>query len=141
MTTAQRIINAALRGAMGLIQVERNPNLCLKFARQSVEAGLKKPDGWFYSLMPNGAKRDAATAEITLKAKGWAVPINEAQPGDLAFNGNVSRPYGHVGVIVAPGVVLENTSSARGIRFGGAIAMTLLTQFNPTTIIRLPEEL
>lgn len=141
MTATQlKIVGSAIRAAAALLPIERTPGYCLKAARQIVENALGKADGWFYTLMQPGATRNAATAESQLRAKGWAVAVEQAQPGDLVFNGRVSLPDGHVGILIGPGVVLENTTAQRGVRLGGALALTPLGQFGPvTTVIRIPE--
>lgn len=140
MSYAQKIVSAALAGAAGLFTVERAQGFCLKFSRQCIEKALGKPSHWLYSLMPGDTPRTALGAEQALRKKGWAVPVTEMRPGDLVFNGKVSLPDGHVGLCVADGLILENTTAQRGVRFGGAIALTTVKQFGPvTTVIRLPE--
>ena len=138
--TANKQLLAALLAIGGLLKVERTPGYCLKVVRQVEEKARGWRDGQFYDLIPN-APRTALGAELALKARGWEVPASDARPGDIVFNGRVSLPEGHVGRLVADGLVLENTTAARGVRLGGALALTPLAQFGVTTVIRLPESL
>jgi hypothetical protein len=148
---SQAIALAAMAALEGRLPVERRPNFCLRFARQVVEHALGLPPQGFYRLIEEGftpegrGRAYASDVEAAVRKLGWAVSPAQLRPGDLLFSGRASPRdprgvyYGHVGVYVGNGQVAENTAARRGRRYGGALALTPLSAWDPiTTAARLP---
>jgi hypothetical protein len=152
-TKARRVARAALDALEGKYPVERRPWYCLAFVREVLEHAHNWPPYEFYRRLEAGMtqeqyrRRWAVDAEAACRNLGWDVPLEEMRPGDILFAGNASTPYGHVGIYVGEQVkdgvkakyVAENTSSRRGHRYGGALALTPLDRWDKvTTVARVP---
>lgn len=91
------------------------------------------------------AKRDpwAADMEASAKALGWPVPGVDRQPGDLVFNHAAAAPYGHVGILIARDVVLENIAPVNrpgSIHLGHhSLSLTPYSAVPWTLVARIPE--
>ena len=149
----ERIREAAYRVLRGTLKVEKRPGYCLKLVRQIVEDALDMAPGDFYRvfvyphfhLNPGETYEDikpywARGAERALREQGFMVHIDQAKPGDLVFSYRVSRPYGHVGILLDGKMVLENTTARRGWNRNdmGAIRYTPMREWGPiTTVARL----
>lgn len=126
---------------------------CLKLARLIVEDALFEGRVEFYDrylvarTTQGHEKRDdwtpwAADAEASMKKLGFAVPFSDRQAGDLVFNYRAARPYGHVGVLIEPNLVLENIRPEyrpRSIHIAGKhfLSLTPLEHFEHTLVARL----
>ena len=148
------IVETGLAVLAGHLRPVSRPGYCLAFVRQVVERALGMEDGEFYRrfvdpyFAPRAGERVgvdisprwARGAERALRAAGLTVPVGAAEPGDILFDYRVSRPYGHVGILMPGGLVLENTTANRGWRRPdrGAIRLTPMREWGvPTTVIRL----
>lgn len=149
-----KIVETSYRVLRGTIKVPKRPGYCLAFVRSVVEQAFDLPPHTFYSkwvdpnfhLVANEVfgsdihPRWARGAERAFRAAKLTVPIEEMQPGDLLFSYKVSKPYGHVGILLPGKLVLENTTADRGWRQpnSGAVRLTPLRQWSPvTTVVRL----
>ena len=145
----ERIVETAksvLRGELGLVT---EPGYCLQAARVIVEKAMSVPPRTLYNLARPYLHRKpgenirlhwARGMERALRALG--VGTHFPKPGDLLFSWKVSRPYGHVAVMVDEGFVLENTTANRGWRtpWSGAIRLTPLQRngewiWDPVTFV------
>ena len=119
-----------LRGELGLVTV---PGHCLQAVRVIVEKAAGVPPRTLYSLAKPHLHPQPGE-EIPLF---WARGIERAlrnlgigrhypRPGDLVFSHKVSKPYGHVAVVVDEGLLLENTQAKRGWKssWSGAVRLT-----------------
>ena len=156
MDTNERITRAAWAALKGDYPTETRPFFCLKFVRQVVEHALEQPSGDFYqrflvrasSRKPEGTNPLldpwAVDLEASVKHLGLAVPLEERRPGDLLFNYEAAKPYGHVAILLEHDLVAENIAPKyrpkSGI-FPGSKALTPLEHFPLTLIARLPEGL
>lgn len=149
----RQVVRAALDALEGKYEVERRPWYCLAFVRQVVERAFDWPPYDFYRRLREGMtdeqyrRRWAVDAEAACRRLGWDVPVAEMHPGDILFAAGASKPYGHVGIYVGEQVkngvraeyVVENTSSRRGHRYGGALALTPLDRWDKiTAVVRVP---
>lgn len=159
-TPSDLIRLAAFQVVSGALAVERAPGFCLKLTRQVVEYALKLGDGGFYrrfvavKVDPKHEGFWARDAQKSLRQLGWGVRLDSLKGGEIVCNHRVSKPYGHIGVYVGTvtlpptgnrpartltDMVLENTDSRRGIRLGGAVALTPLAEFDPDEAFRVPD--
>lgn len=158
ITVGQRIMTAARAVISGRLAVQRKPGYCLMLTRQVVESALGFSDGGFYRRFivvkadPKHEGYWARDAQKSLRAQKFNVRLDALLPGDLLFNDRVSKPYGHVGIYIGAYTytnsqgrkvtidgVLENTDSRRGVRLGGAVAVTPLELWQPTEAFRIPD--
>lgn len=125
MSANERVEQAAFEVIAGRRQVyDAEPGYCLKLVREIVQAGM----GWnydeFYSLLTYRVEGNetgppwARSLQRSLRNLGNLVPWEEREGGDLVFNFRPAR-QGHVGVLVGRSLVLENTSTQRGILISG----------------------
>ena len=156
MDTNERIVLAAWAAYRGDYPTEMRPFYCLKFVRQIVEHALSAPSGEFYrrflvrasSRKPEGTnpllEPWAVDLEASVKLLGLAVPLEERRPGDLLFNHEAAKPYGHVAILLEHDLVAENVKASyrpySGI-FPGSKALTPLEHFPLTLVARLPKDL
>lgn len=145
------MIAAAYRVLRRRLPVETRPGYCLAFVRQVIEHGLRLAPYTLYRLVeahfalrPGEVlgqdihPRWARGAERALRAAGLARPqVARMEPGDLVFSHRVSRPYGHVGLLMPGGLVLENTTANRGWRHPamGAVRLTDRRDWDPITTV------
>lgn len=147
------IAQTALKGLRQEINdIPLAPYYCAKFARTVIENALKKPAGWFYSKIVTRRSAGNTTspwlpyaADIEESCKPWAIALDQIKPGDLVFRGDVSKPYGHIGIYVGnvDGIehgIAENTANTKGKHYAGALYLTPMRLWGtPTLIARLPE--
>ena len=150
----EAIMEAGFKVLNGVLRPVKRPGYCLAFVRQIVEHALDMEPGEFYKefvdpyfkLRPGERlgvdihPRWARGAERALRVAGLAVPLLAMRPGDLLFSYRVSRPYGHVGILMPGNLVLENTTADRGWKKEGrgAIRLTPLSEWDPiTTAVKL----
>lgn len=166
-----QIVAAAWRAIRGDYPVVRHRSgLCLRLVREIVENAMGWRSHDLYRrhvttwTQPPGYPRTlghwAVDAEVSLAALGWSVPANQAEPGDLIFWDNLApvspaqwkrwwptEPYrplfmGHVAIVIAPRVLLENIApDRRPRRFANwdfLVVSPLGSLPNPSTVIRWP---
>lgn len=150
------IVEASYKVLRGSIRVPTKPGLCLAFVRVIVEQSLNVAPYTFYDrwvdpffTLNNGEvegkdihPRWARGAERAMRAAGLAISPKRIQPGDLIFSYRVSKPYGHVAILLPGKLVLENTYAERGWRHPdfGAVRLTPLREWDPiTTVVRISE--
>ncbi|WP_161883832.1 hypothetical protein [Deinococcus alpinitundrae] len=152
MNKIQRSIDAVLAGKL---QIEREPNYCLKADRQVIEdangwAGgewYKRMGIWSHFTALNKQRaptvpwaRSMEQAFIDLK---WTVPVKQARAGDVVFS-RLPSDFGHIGLIGegAGGqlCVLENATVRRGQSLDGSLNWVPLEQWGGlTTVGRMPD--
>jgi hypothetical protein len=154
MTTNEKVIKAAWQFYKSPPKWALNEaGWCLRLVRAVVERAEGLPDMGFYNKYVK-QKADpphdgfiARDAEKSLRALGYAIKPDQVMPGDLVFKFDVKYNsdfwVGHVGIIIAQGVVLENARPEW--RNGGLFdnkGNVLLSDFEQwpavTTYIRLP---
>lgn len=126
MTSNEKIIASALKATNHLIRgIPSKPGWCLKHVRLIVEDALWNGRVQLYSThlvagtsrrpgtpteRQQAAKLDpwASDLEASVKKLGLAIPFMLRKPGDLIFNHNGAKPYGHVGILITRDLVLEN---------------------------------
>lgn len=159
MNNNDQIVQAAWSAVFGKIPgVPQAPGFCLQAVRVIVEHALDWPSHDLYkrclvastSRRPGdageqlrAAKQDpwAADLEASAKALGWPVPGKDRQPGDLVFNHAAAIPYGHVGILLTPDVVLENVNAAfrpASIEVQPNLCLTPYHQVPWTLVARIP---
>lgn len=141
-------------GANGL---PNKPGLCLAFVRAIVERAYYGGRWMFYSRFLvagttrrpgdeaerlDAAERDpwAADIEASMKALGLAVPALLRKPGDLVFNHNAAKPYGHVGVLLNRCTIVELIDPdfrPRSVHLPGNISLTPYGDWPVTLVARL----
>ena len=155
------IVAAAWRAAREDISIPSKPWMCLSLARRIVEAAHFNGEYAFYSKylvkrtsMARARNKDgsadmtpyASDIEASMKALGFVIHKDNRQAGDLVFNWQAAKPFGHVGVLLDRDTVIENVKpsfrpqSVNLWRPNGSplyIALTPLSQFNVTTFARL----
>lgn len=125
MTTNERIYASAIKAANGLLpDAPTTPGLCLAFVRVVVEKGLGLPSRELYrrwlvagtTFRPGDDAQRLAAAHIdpwandmqaSMKKLGLGVPYILRQAGDLIFATEPPKPFGHVGILLSRGWVLE----------------------------------
>ncbi|AWN22226.1 hypothetical protein DKM44_02390 [Deinococcus irradiatisoli] len=152
MNKIQRSIEAVMAGTL---QVEREPDYCLKLARQVVENANGWKSGELYTrvniwahLTPANKRRAPAvpwarSLEQAFIDQRMTVPLGQVRAGDLVFS-RLPADEGHVGVVGldAKGQprVLENATVRRGVQLGGSVNWVPLEQWGGlTTVGRLPD--
>jgi hypothetical protein len=150
-----RIANAAWRAARRELAVPTKPFFCLALCRIIVESALYGGRREFYgrflkaeTSMRTGkhvgnARNDpwAADIEASMKLLNLAVPLAERQAGDLIFNWDAARPYGHVGIFLDRDTIIENIRPEyrrHSISLPSYLALTPLEHFRRSLIARLP---
>lgn len=151
----EQIVAAAERAIRGEIPVPKSPGLCLALVRMIVENGCFGGRWAFYErylvtrTSQGGSSRSdwspwAADLEASMKQLGFQVPLAERKPGDLIFNHNAARPYGHVGIyLMSPSgreLVLENIRDEyrpHSQHLGRFLSLTPLEHFRRTLLARL----
>ena len=151
-----KIVDTAYRVLRGSLRVPTKRGWCLAFVRVIIEQTFDMAPGEFYErwvdpyfTLNNGEKlnkdispRWARGAERAMRASGIVVATKAMEPGDLIFSYRVSKPYGHVALLMPGKLVLENTYANRGWRHPDfdAVRLTPLREWDPvTTVIRIPE--
>jgi|SRR5690625_1095064 len=85
----------------------------------------------------------AADLEASAKQLGWQVPGVERQAGDLVFNHAAAAPVGHVGILIARDVVLENIDERfrpRSVHLGHhSLSLTPFVAQPWTLVARVPD--
>lgn len=113
------------------------------YARWLVAGTSYRPGTEAERLAAARANPYASDFERSVKELGFAVPLSDVQPGDLLFNHNALRPYGHVAVALSPHAVLENINPAyraRSIHLGHhSLSITPLESQAWTLCARLPD--
>lgn len=156
MSTNDRIRTAAYQAAAGKIDMPDRPGLCLTLVRLVIEAALFDGRYELYDrfLVAGTSRRTgddvgnhradpwAADLEASVKELQLNVPIFDRLPGDIVFNHLAAAPYGHVGILVERGLVLENIRHAYrpdSVHLDPHMALTPFEHFPITLVARLPE--
>lgn len=156
MTINDRITKAAWKAARKEIGVPTTSGMCLSLVRRVVEHALFGGDYQFYDryLVSPTSRREGADVgnhrrdpwaidlEASVKTLGYAVPLDEREPGDLIFNHNTVGKWGHVGVLVDASTVLENIKPylrPGSIHLGTFLSLTPIQDFKPTLLARIKE--
>lgn len=126
MNTNEKIVASALKASNHLIRgIPSKPGWCLQLVRLIVEDALFDGRVQLYAThLVAGTTRRPGTAierqkaakldpwssdfEASVKKLGLAVPFMLRKPGDLIFNHNAAKPFGHVGILITRDLVLEN---------------------------------
>jgi len=159
MTPNETILHAVQRFMAGHVDANEQDGYCLGFVTSILQAAFTLPIAEFYAKFVK-LRADpvahwesdgpwARDAEKSLRALGMAV--HDPQPGDLLFiwrdakSDEWSREaghdvyIGHVGILIAPGLLIENVNpSYRPHSFSrGQIQLTPTAYwFAPSTVIR-----
>ena len=147
----EQIVASALRAIRGEIPVPKSPGLCLALVRMIVENGCFGGRWALYErylvtrTSQGGSSRSdwtpwAADLEASMKQLGFQVPLAKRMPGDLIFNHNAAKPYGHVAILVERNLVLENIRDEyrpRSKHLGRHLSLTPLQHFPKTLLARL----
>lgn len=155
------IVKAAWKAAQLEIDVPRQPFMCLSLVRRIVEWAHYGGQYRFYSdylvsrtSFARARAKDgsidltpyASDIEASMKTLGLQIDLPMRQAGDLIFNHNAAKPYGHVGILLDQNTVIENVNpkfrphSLTIWRSNGApafISLTPLTEFKHTLLARL----
>lgn len=134
--TIRDAAHAAMRGAVAFGPPPQR-GYCLRFVRQVIEFAFGWPEGEFYrrhgTHRTTGApwpREDtswwAADLERSLREQrlGYAPGEGYVLPGSLAFSHSLAKPYGHVGIVLEGGMVLEAINPAhrpRGLARGDLV--------------------
>jgi hypothetical protein len=134
------IVLAATLALNGRV-AEPTPHYCLRLVREIVEHALGWEPYTFYAVFWTHTVEENRTAEPwardlerSMRAAGLSVPTPIA--GDLVFNHNLGKPYGHAGVMLTQNLVLDVWPDATG----PPLRLTPVAEWAPTTIIRITEE-
>jgi len=142
------VVESAYQVLTGTLGVPTDGGYCLKAARIIIEDAFGLPERALYNrliiptlknaeMVPHGEPKYywASGAETAMRLAGLTVA--KPVPGDLLFSGVVSKPYGHVGILLPGELVIENTWASRGWRKTGMgrIRLTPLSEFDPVTTI------
>lgn len=140
------------------LMYETTPGMCLAVTRQVIEKALNKPPHWLYQnyvtswVAPTDYDRIhghwARDFERDAKRLGWAIPINNRQPGDIIFNWRAAYSdryndyIGHVGILWKDDLIFENIEPGyRPISFQRkALSLTPFGDWPVTLVARIPEE-
>ncbi|GAA4002579.1 hypothetical protein GCM10022631_11570 [Deinococcus rubellus] len=152
MNKIQRSIDAVLSGKL---QIEREPNYCLKADRQVIEDANDWRGGEWYALMaiskhltPENRRRSptvpwARSMEQAFIDQKMTVPLSAASAGDVVFS-RLPSDFGHIGLLgIENGqlYVLENATVRRGRSLGGSLNWVPLPQWGGlTTVGRMPRD-
>jgi hypothetical protein len=82
----------------------------------------------------------ASDFEASMKALGFQIAMKDRRPGDLIFNWEAAKPYGHIGVLLDYILVLENIYHrfrSSSLLLNPHMAITPLEDFKHTLIARL----
>lgn len=156
-----RITEAAWAAVFGKLNgLPAKPGLCLAAVRVILEHAMGWPSHELYrrALVTGTTRRKgtpaqrlhaarldpwAADMEASVKQLGWPVPGAERQAGDLVFNHAAAAPVGHVGVLIARDVVLENISPRyrpNSVHLGHhSLSLTPYASQPWTLVARVPE--
>lgn len=153
------IVRSAWAAAFGKLRgLPADAGMCLAAVRVIVEDAYGWPSHELYAryLTAGTGRRSgtpaqrlaaaqadpwAADFEASMKQQGFVIPNTHAVPGDLVFNHNAAVPFGHVAVVIAPGVVLENIDPAfrpGSIHLKNSLSLTPLESQAWTLTARLP---
>ena len=152
----EQIRAAAYAAARGELLVPSSSGMCLALVRIVVERALWEGRREFYrrylvaeTSMRDGKDKGNALTDpwandlaASMKALGYGVELEDRQPGDLIFNWKGAKPYGHVGLLLEHGQVLENIRVSyrpKSIHLGRHLSLTPLELFSYTLIARLQE--
>lgn len=157
-TNNQLIVAAAWAASRGALKgIPKGPSLCLMFVRVVVEAALGYRSHELYARYlvagtthrPGDERVRLAAAKISpwatdfeasVKQLGWAVPLEERQPGDLIFNHAAAKPFGHVGILLDRNTVIENIDHdyrPHSILLPNSLALTPLESRSWTLVARV----
>lgn len=161
MSVNEKIAAAAWAALFGdFYAYQDRDGMCLAFVRRVIEKALGRPDRWLYEhavtewVQPEGYDRRlghwARDAERSLRNLGMTLVGDRPKPGDLLFNYEAApspygegHNYGHVGILVDRGMVIENVDPAyRPFSLPkGAICLTpRRVRWPATTIVRFDLE-
>lgn len=160
----EKIVQSLLEHLRGRYSLPDEPMMCLASVRTVVERARYGGRWAFYSefLVAETSMRTgrdigrglsqadpwAADLEASMKALGLVVPFEERQPGDLIFNWQAAKPYGHIGLLLAHDLVAENIDPGwRPFSINlydeegdpRYVSLTPLEHFPRTLVARLPE--
>ena len=145
----------------GLVPLDEEKEHCLGFVTSIIDKaiGISVPDFYATYVRERADPQEhwaedgpwARDAEHALRALGMAVSPGDARPGDLFFiwrdavapewskrEGHTVY-YGHVGVLLAPGVLIENVNPAyrpHSFHRGNIQVTSLHHWFTPSTVVR-----
>ena len=133
-----RIVLAAALALNGGIPAQ--PHYCLRFVRQVVERAYGWPAYEFYRVFWTHRVEENRTSEpfardLERSLRNAGLQVDTPQAGDLVFNHRVAWPYGHAGVMLSDVLVIDAWPNPRG----PPLRVTPVWDWNPTTIIRLPD--
>jgi hypothetical protein len=149
------IVRSCRLAANGRLAVPQRSGMCLAFVRVVLEHALFQSQWRLYEryLVARTSferRRNAdgspdwtpyaSDFEASMKALGFQVPIGDRQPGDLIFNHEAARPYGHIGILYDHNNVLENIRHdfrPNSILLHPHMALTPLEHFKYTLVARL----
>jgi len=156
-----KIMNALDRWAGGIVSLDENKNHCLGFITSAIENGAGISIAEFYSTyvkwhadpVEHWTEDEpwARDAEHSLRKLGMGISIHDVEPGDLLFIWRDAEAkewskreghtvyYGHVGILIAPGLLIENVDPAyrpHSFHRGNIQITSLHRWFTPSTVIR-----
>lgn len=148
MTTNDKIVESAYRALLGQLKVENSSGgWCLRVTRQIVQDALGINHDEFYHrfLTVKASGTDAVVpyardVQVSLRGLGYQVSDVGVLPGDLFFSWK-PMPYGHVGVVLSDGYVLENFAGSRAVARNRFLCVSKLDDVRksmPLEFFRLP---
>jgi hypothetical protein len=147
-STNQKIVESSYKALLGQTIVENGSSgWCLRVTRQIIQDALRISHGEFYSrfLTMKASETDpnvpyARDIQISLRSLGYTVNETDVIPGDLFFSWK-PMPYGHVGIVLAPEYVLENSTGSRAVARNGFLCVSRLDDVKrvmPVEFFRIP---
>jgi hypothetical protein len=151
------IAKAAWDAPLKRFGIPTEPFLCLRLARIIVERAYYKGKEVFYTKyavarttqerpVDKNGREDwswfASDIEASAKELKLGVKYKDRQPGDLVFNWNAAKPYGHVAVLIDTNTVIENVNPSYRKNSTVVAPYTCLTRLDDlgyTLIARFPK--
>ncbi len=103
---------------------DQNPGNCLRVVREITQAAFGISYDQFYDAMIKRVEENlegppwARSMQLSLRTLGYSRLFEEREGGMLIFDAGLAKE-GHVGVLVSPDLILENTASKRGVLISG----------------------
>lgn len=147
-STNDKIVESAYKALTGHLRVENTSGgWCLRVVRQIVQDALGIGSDAFYerflSLKASSTDPNVPCArdiQVSLRRLRYSVNESDIIPGDLFFSWK-PMPYGHVGIVLSSGFVLENSPGFRAVTRNGFLCVSRLEDVKktmPLEFFRIP---